>query len=367
MAARLLCALLLLCPCAGRRAGADEVVLVQGDVLIGEIVEQTDAVVVVRHAVLGILEVPMVQVADIHGDACDPADAYRSMPVAALPEATMGAKTVTAVQETAGNEQPSPAATAEPAATTESAVKATPDEPAPDAADAAQPDSAAESDSSPVTWSSFIEFGGSATSGNSDARSFTLIYKLEALARKTRFKLDAAYAYGEKDGNRSDNKFSSGLRNDWRRSKSPWFIFAEGRWDYDEFQSWENRLSANAGVANDVIDSLELDVTLRVGGGGKREFGSTVSDRVLPEGVLGLELEWRIDDRQKVELDSTLFPDFDQFGEYRARSTANWSFKISEQTGLSLNFGVFNEYQSIVDEGKSHADFRLFAGLRVDF
>ncbi|MHC5025325.1 MAG: hypothetical protein ACYTGR_01015, partial [Planctomycetota bacterium] len=161
MAARLLCALLLLCPCAGRRAGADEVVLVQGDVLIGEIVEQTDAVVVVRHAVLGILEVPMVQVADIHGDACDPADAYRSMPVAALPEAMMGAKTVTAVQDTAGSEQPSPAAT------TESAVKATPDEPAPDAADAAQPDSAAESDSSPVTWNSFIEFGGSATSGNS--------------------------------------------------------------------------------------------------------------------------------------------------------------------------------------------------------
>ena len=69
-AAQVVCASMLLSMTP--RARADEVVLVQGDVLIGEIVESGDTVLVIRHAVLGRLEVPVVEVAAVRRDDCDP-------------------------------------------------------------------------------------------------------------------------------------------------------------------------------------------------------------------------------------------------------------------------------------------------------
>lgn len=211
-----------------------------------------------------------------------------------------------------------------------------------------------------------FELGGSSSTGNTDAQDFFARVRSARTRPDTVLELDAANFYGASNGDRNKNKFTAGANHDWLVPDSRWMYFAQGRYDYDEFQSWDQRLSGAAGLGYELYNRDDFTVILRAGAGAVKEIGSK-RNQIIPEGVLGGELGWQITDQQRFEADSLVYPDFDETGEFRAVSSAVWSYSLNESHNLTLNFGLLNEYQSKVDPGIKHDDLKIYGGLGFDF
>ncbi|MHC4784441.1 MAG: DUF481 domain-containing protein, partial [Planctomycetota bacterium] len=82
---------------------------------------------------------------------------------------------------------------------------------------------------------------------------------------------------------------------------------------------------------------------------------------------LGLDTEYKINERQSLDFDITYFVDVEEFEDYRTRSTGNWRYAISNDMRLSLLVGYSWEYQNIADPGDKRYDFRFFVGIQYAF
>ncbi|MCC6580191.1 MAG: DUF481 domain-containing protein [Phycisphaeraceae bacterium] len=312
---------------AGSAALADEVVLKTGDRLIGAVLEQTAEKVTVQHPVLGKLEIPASQVAQVvkEGDA--------QAPVPAAPA-------------------PTPVA---------AAVAAAPKSDAP-----ALPERESWFDRMRKVWKSHFELGANITSGNSEAVAFYSAFKTTRETKSNTLKLDAAYYRNTSDGTESRDNFTTGLFSEWPIADSRWSVFAQGRYDYDEYQSWLHRLTGAGGLGYDLIKLPKFDFKLRGGAGFAREFGSE-DENIKPEGLAGFDSHWTITDAQTLAARSMYYPDMGSLGEFRVVSAVEWLVKLSTADGLSLKVAIEHEYQSEVDPGRKNNDLRLISAIVFDF
>lgn len=281
---------------------ADEVRLANGDTLNGTITERADAHIVFDHSGLGRLTIPSAEVVAINGE---------------------------------------PYATASPA----------PPSPPPPP---------------PKTWKSRLDIGANAAFGNTDTQGFNLVFTTKREDFDDRTTIDASYFYGASSGDRTTNKASAGIVQDWFVPDSKWFFFATARFDYDEFQSWEYRATAHGGAGYHLIKTDAFFLDLRGGAGASKEWKSDDED-LRPEALLGFDLGWKITERQEFTLNSYLYPDLGEPGDYRWTTSAAWKLLLDQEANMSLSVGLRNEYQSEVDPGVEHNDLYLFAGLGFDF
>lgn len=270
-------------------ASADQLTLATGEVLRGQVVEQTDTHIVLEHGVLGRLEIPRDKIADL---------------------------------DIEGKED--------------------------------------------VKWKSNVNVTFNGASGNTEESSLRIGGRSRRRTPRTRLNLDVAYYISTADGKRDNNKFTSGIVHDWLIPESRWFFFADGRFDYDEFESWRQRLASHVGPGYDIIASKDFTLDARAGAGARKEWGSEEDDW-KPEGLFALGLDWRISRRQSFDASAAIFPILNDFGNYRTRSDAHWAMKIFNDMDLAVTAGVTHEYQSVIDPGKDHNDLRFFTGLQFDF
>ncbi len=287
---------------------ADDIVLASGETLHGEIVMQDGQHVVLNHAILGQLDLAMDQVLSINAAMVEDAASL-------VPEANMSEMV------------------------TEKPISA---------------------------WKSRFDLGFSAASGNTDSQEIHVGVTSLRETDLNRTALDAAYFYGASNGDRTTNKLTAGILHDWLLPDTKWFYFATGRYDFDEFQSWEHRLSGGGGLGYHLIDEENFDLMLRAGLGVAKEIGSK-RNQLIPEGLFGADVDWKITDRQSLVASTTYYPDLDDTGEFRAISTALWEYDFAATSNMSFVFGLLDEYQSKVDAGTKHNDLRIYGGLGFDF
>lgn len=221
-------------------------------------------------------------------------------------------------------------------------------------------------DLSKPEWDSKLNLGLNLASGNTEQTGFAATIVTTRSTDQTLLRLDAGYFYATQDGDETANRFTSGINNDWLMPDSRWLYFAGGRYDMDEFRSFDHRISANAGVGYEFIKRDNLSITLRAGAGGFKEIGSDRNEFV-PEGLLGADVDWQIADNQSFVASTRIFPDFSNSGEFRTFTTAGWKLDIDKADGLSFSINAIHEYISDVDPGIEKADLQLFAGLTYDF
>jgi len=314
----------LLCMAGASAAGAETLTLTTGETIKGTIIAQDDAQVVIEHPMFGQLTVPRDSIVTIVAD--EAADAAETAP---SPEAAP---------------------------------------PAPDA----PPEAAAEPSTPPeptgffAGWSNQLEIGFNASSGNSENADARLRFASKKENDEHRWAFDAAYYLAYDEGDKTDNEFTAGLLKDWLIPESRWFWWARGRYDYDEFESWDQRLSAGVGPGYHLVQEENLTIDLRAGMGLAREFGSD-EDNIKPEAQLGAEAEWTIDDRQSLVGETWLFPDLGDLGEYRWTAALAWQLKLDWKRGLALKFGLENEYESEVDPDADNNDLKLYGALVFEF
>lgn len=201
----------------------------------------------------------------------------------------------------------------------------------------------------------------------------------DGLDRRWRFR--SQYFFNSNDGEITQDEAAVNLRRDWLLPDVPPFLFAEGRWQYDDFQAWQHRLGAFAGVGYAFVGESSVNerrwfhaendrLTLlgRVGAGASYEFGRV--NETVPEALLSLEFALDFDgDRQRLRALHTLFPSLDNDS---TRNVTELSYRIrldqeDSARGLNLKIGAFNEYLSRTTGDTPHNSLSYFIQLAIDF
>jgi len=308
-------------------ADADTVELINGDLLHGTIIEQTQQVVVIEHPVLGLIELPTEQVSAVF-----------LLPDGAEAEEVDGQAPQAVDQVTV-----SPGAQEQTPFTAPNSL----------------------TDRLLPGWDKHFELGFNGSDGNSQTFNLNSAFTATKENDQNRWKLDASYYRNHDDGNRTRNELTGEVVRDWLMPDSPWFKFANGKFEYDEFQDWETRASGFLGVGKLLRDTPKHNLAGRAGLGGSYEFGEV--NELVPEVLLGLVWTYSINDRQKLKSHVTVFPDLNEFGESRTQAGAAWIIEIDRTGGISLKFGLENEYESKTEGTAKHNDVKYYGALVFDF
>ena len=316
--------------------GVDVVVLTTGETLRGEVIDQSPERVILRHPVLGELTIPTDSIESVLLGVTELTPASDELPPAPSTE-------------------PTPAAAPVPIPEPESLPEEKPKEKA---------------------WKTHLDFGATATTGTTDDSNIRVAGKSIWTRTMNVITLDSSYIYSVSNGDRSENRLTAGVLSEWPRPDSRWSIFAQARYDYDEFNTWTSRVTAGAGLAYAVFDVNEpvpgsdhervFQLKLRGGAGFAREFGSSNKD-IQPEAILGADLLWQLNSWQDLTASTTLFPNLDDLGEFRLVSKVEWSLKLNTLDGINLKLGLAHEHQSQVDPGNSHDELSVYAAVGIDF
>jgi putative salt-induced outer membrane protein YdiY len=215
-------------------------------------------------------------------------------------------------------------------------------------------------------WGLSVDLSLDSSTGNTDEQATRFGGHLMRELPDRRSSLDISYYRKTKRGTLSDNKSTIGYVHDWLDPKSVWFWFALGRYDYDEFQSWQQRVNAQVGPGYHLIKTDDISLDARLGLGARKEWGS-LNNNAKAEGLVGVDFKWQITDRHTLKLAPYFFPVVGDLDDYRARVSGEWRLSIDKDMNLSFVVGTLYEYQSQVDPGTTHGDLRTYLGLQFAF
>lgn len=212
-------------------------------------------------------------------------------------------------------------------------------------------------------WKRSIDLGINGSQGNSDNANFRGAIGGVRDAADMTTTVGAMYNYGTQDSNKTRSKGEAFIRNDWKLEK-PWGWFASGKAEYDEFQTWQWRLSAFTGPSYLAIDSEVTMLKLRLGVGASYETGKQAVEKIVPELDLGFDLTHKISDRTKFFLTFDFYPNLDDFPEYRHVTSAGLEVLVDPAVNMFLKVGAQNRYdhRSQAPIKKNDLDYFLTLG-----
>jgi hypothetical protein len=233
----------------------------------------------------------------------------------------------------------------------------------------AQPEAApakpADPDSFFKGWKGSIEGGLNGSNGNSDNLSFRL--GLGASRETSAMKTTAAltYTYATSDGEKTKSRGVFDLRNDWNLGERTIF-FATGKLEYDEFQDWDWRLSAFTGPGYYFVKSDRTKLLGRVGVGVTKEVGGSTNE-LIPEGLIGADLEHKITERQKCFVTVEYIPSISEAWDYRVNAKAGWEVLVDPEVNMTLKIGIDDRYDHNPGPGFKKNDIEYFILLAWNF
>ncbi len=318
---------------------AERIELHTGEVLIGKVVASDQTQIIVDHPVLGRLTIPQSFVRRMVAD---------DRPV------TQGAAEALVETKTAE------AATATDAATNAPIVEAG-NQPAIVAADAS-----ATAPGFWEQWKSTLDLGLSGDEGSNRKTNIRAALRSQREVEDNRTRLGASYHLGTDRSRRNRQEVITSLGNDWLMPDSPWFYFAQGQYQFDEFKDWRHRLSGEGGAGYEFINTDKMKLRGRSGPGASYELQGERRG-LRPEWVAGVEWEWLPAERHKLTFTNMFVHDLLTMDRYRNKSVAAWTIRLDDEYRINLRLSVENEYDSSPLEDRTYNDLKYFGALQWEF
>ncbi len=215
-------------------------------------------------------------------------------------------------------------------------------------------------------WKGSVEAGVNGSSGNSESLDIRMGFSARRTTPEQETSTDGSYTWATDGGEKSKSRGEFNLRNDWQFTDSPWFIFATGKAEYDEFQDWRWRFSALGGPGYALIRDEQTTLKLRGGLGASKELGGS-SDEIVPELDLGVDFEHRLSERQRIYITSDAYPRVEDFAEFRTLTKAGWEILVDPETHLLLRLGIEHRHESQPGAGFKKNDLDYFAVMGWQF
>ncbi len=204
-----------------------------------------------------------------------------------------------------------------------------------------------------AAWSGSFELGLDGTTGNSE--TFNFRFGLDMERKWDIHQIDLDLDYIRKTAGSLETANRSLL--DWRYERlfrnSRWTWFVHGTVEYDEFEAWDCRVTADTGLGYRLIATDSTKFTSRTGAGFARTFGLP-DDRWVPELVMGLDFEHKVGKRHRLKAKVDYMPDVTDFAGYRINSQGSWEMLIDEAMNLSLKLSARSRYDSTPRPAKPH-------------
>jgi len=354
-------------------AAPDEqvVTLVTGEVIRGVIVESSAAEVVLSHAILGRLVVPRSSIASIASIASPvptaSAASSSGSPKAHSPTPLQGpAEDEVEPPDPSGEASPEPSVGA-PNGAAPAAPRRAIDPPKPAWA-SGRVDLLETDESMPapgtVEWLANIQLALAGVRSDTDQLDLRAAGALTRLTHTDRWTSSFEYFLSILDGDTTDNNLLVTSVYDYFFLPTDWLAFGKLQYQYDQFQSWEHRLSGYAGLGYRLFHAKPFALTLKGGFGATREFGDP--RQTIPEAYAEVAMAWWIDRRQTLEASVNIAPDLTNLGDYRILARLDWIVRFDER-GMAFVGGIRDEYQSSVPAGSTNNDLRYYLGVRYDF
>jgi putative salt-induced outer membrane protein len=217
-------------------------------------------------------------------------------------------------------------------------------------------------------WSGNLDTGLSLSRGNSDTSTFN--FGLNAARSTTRDKISVymttLYSKNSATGASlvtADAK-RGGARYDINLS-SKVFAFGTGDLENDEFQKLDLRLTFGGGMGWHVIKTERTSFDIFGGGTLNRENYSTGLNRTSGEVLIGEELTHKMSKRSSFKERAVLLPNISDSGEYRFNLDASIVTLLKTWLGWTVTFS--DRYISNPVFGTKSNDVLLSTGLRLTF
>lgn len=320
-------------------ASADEVRLISGEVLIGQIVQQTSDGLILEHPILGRLTIPLSKISPTFPTS------------SASPTPRPSAGPSSSDSAVAGT---SPASTSAPhsgVAGISSDSLQTPPSSSWDFFDG---------------WHARLELGLNGSQGNSVSSDFHTGLTADKKTEEERWDFRALYRLSRSNLQTTSNNAVADLRRDWLLPDSPWFIFGQARYEFDEFQSWSHRVESLAGPGYDLFNQPDLLWNVRLGFGAEKRFGD-VDDRTRPESGLSTDIDWKVTTTHRLQSSLNYYQDLKDADAYRLVGRVAWLIRIDQTKGLSLKLSLEDEYDAKPQGDSLRNDFRYLASLVWEF
>jgi len=195
------------------------------------------------------------------------------------------------------------------------------------------------------SWDISFELGLTGNRGNSQTfnvqSGLDLEKKRDLWNSFIRFRYTNAYATGTEVKN--NMLFKVGRERELGDSR--WSVFGRSDLLFDRFRNFDYRWVANAGLGYVLLKNESTRLRSRLGAGTSREFGAA-NARWSPEGVIGLDFDQQLTERQKFSMTVDYYPEMGLIDQFRLVTEANWELLIDDSGNLSLKFNARDEYDS---------------------
>jgi hypothetical protein len=219
-------------------------------------------------------------------------------------------------------------------------------------------------------WNQSLSVSLGIQRGQRDSADYATAYHADKTENEHKITVDMRYRGAESDGERTANRFTGELGNAWSQENSKWGVFTTLQFDWAEFQSWDQRLVGDIGVAYKLIKKQQgnesFSLSVRLGSGFRKEFQSE-SDDWIPEGLLGTSIAWSISEKQTLTAGTTWYPDYEDVSNYRLVTNASWNIEMDNIKNLQFSVGLRHEYDSVVDTGVDKTYLHITAGIKYSF
>lgn len=216
-------------------------------------------------------------------------------------------------------------------------------------------------------WKGSIDLGLNGSAGNSENMSFRGGVALERKTELMETKAGFSYVYATDDGRATKSRAEAFVRNDWLFKDSPWGLFAMGKIEFDDFQSWMYRASAYAGPSYTFIKNDTMLLRGRVGAGISREFLRNAENAIIPEGLIGGDFEYKLNDRAKMFANVDVLPSLKRFTDYRIDAKTGLEYMLDKESGMNLKIGANDRYKSNPGPGSKRNDVEYFLTIGWNF
>jgi len=215
-------------------------------------------------------------------------------------------------------------------------------------------------------WDWTAALGMTGSSGNTENFGARAALSGERKTSATETSIALSYIYGTSEGQKNTSRGELKVRNDWL-TDSKWRYFVQGKYEYDEFQQWEHRLTGAVGVGYEFIKDEKTTLLGRGGFGGSYELGGVADEKFIPEGLVGLDWTYQYSKNTKLTASTTYYPSFDDFGEFRWNNRAGLEVIMNEETGMTLTTGFEHRHDSDPGTGFKNNDVNYYMGLGWKF
>lgn len=215
-------------------------------------------------------------------------------------------------------------------------------------------------------WRRTIDAGFNGKSGNSRTTNITLGLNFGYEDEFKRWQLNGRYFLNDTDDGDGDNNGRFDIRRDWLFPGSRWFVAANFRYQYDQFESWNQRTVAGVGPGYQLVRRRAHQLDTRLQPVHTYEAGDRDANKA--ETMWALDYRWQSGERHSFHLSNQIFSQLlPESNEYRNVTIGEWRVALTQRPSLSLRLGAENEWETDIEPGDKRNDLKYYMTLGLDF